>query len=81
MNGSCDIMTDYQVWIAMESKRKEIWVSVILLSIFSLTPAPIRAHSRAYPHSLLLTPAPPRSLPHTPAHSCSLLHVLMHKYL
>ena len=52
----------------------EVTVFVILLSIFELTPAPIRAHSRTYT----------RSLPHlsalTPAHSRLLPHVLMHKY-
>ena len=35
----------------------------ILLSIFVLTPAPIRAHSRTLPHA----PAHSRTLPHTPA--------------
>ena len=40
-------------------------VFVILLSIFALTPAPIRAHSRA----LRLTLAHSRSLPLTPARS------------
>ena len=40
----------------------------MLLSIFALTPAPIRAHSRSLP----LTPAHSRSLPLTPAHSRSL---------
>ena len=31
---------------------------VILLSIFALTPAPIRAHSRSFPLTAALTPAP-----------------------
>ena len=48
----------------------EIMVFVFLLSIFAHTLTPIRALSRAYP----------RSLPLTPAHSHTLLHVLMHKY-
>ena len=36
------------------------------------SPVDFRAHSRAYPHSLSLTPAHSRSLPLTPAHSRSL---------
>ena len=51
---------------------------VTLLSIFVLTPMPIRAHSRSLP----LTPAHSRSLPLTPtpirAHSCSLPFIVHH---
>ena len=50
------------------SKKKKVFV--ILLSIFELAPAPIRAHSRAYP----------RSLRHTPTHVRTFSHLLMFEY-
>ena len=55
---------------------QENMVFVILLLIFVLTPAPIRA----YPRLLPLTPAHSRLLPHTPAYSRTLPLMLMHKY-
>ena len=60
-------------------------VFVILLSIFALTPVPIRAHSHPLPRLSALTPVPIcaylRLSTLTPAHSRSLSHELMHKYL
>ena len=66
-------------WILLQvSLQHEILlkktVFVILLSIFALTPAPIRAHSRSYPRSLLRLSAPIR------AYSRTLPLMLMHKY-
>ena len=53
-------------WLLLPLMGAEMLVFVILLSTFSITPVPIRTYSRL--------------LPHTPAHACSLLHVLMHEY-
>ena len=41
----------------------------ILLSIFALTPVPIRAYSHACPRLSALTPAHSRLLQHTPTHA------------
>ena len=60
---------------------KSIWVLVILLSIFALTPAPIRTYSRAYPHLLLLTPAHSRSLTLTHTHSHFFFPVILLAWL
>ena len=48
------------------------WISCLPPRLSALTPAPIRAYSRAYPRFLPHTPAHSRTLPHTPAHSRTL---------
>ena len=101
---ACEITSSHAVPQTSEALMHEPFlllisflVLVILLSIFTLDPTPIRAHCRSLPlaaahcRSLPLTAAHCRSLPLTaahccqfpltPAHSRSLPHRLMHKYL
>ena len=72
-----------KVWVALLFRRKVRVYFIILifgfclLSIFALTPATIRAFSRAYPRSLSRLSALPlapirtysRTFPHTSAHA------------
>ena len=68
------MMNNYaQAFWQQEDHTQVLAVFVILLSIFALTLAPIRAHSRSLP----LTPAHSRSLPLTSAHSRSLPRLSM----